>query len=84
MEVTRKTPEEITTLARQIVTNQVYAAWSPEQMDNSFGGFLMLVAGSSQEQGESIDWMNDVGLVYEDYAKANERSVNGYPSFFSA
>jgi hypothetical protein len=84
MELTPKTPEELTEIARGIVTNRVYAAWSAEALDASFGMYLMMIAGSLQEQGEDISWLNDVGLIYEDSEKANERGLNGYPTFFSA
>jgi hypothetical protein len=84
MKVERLTDEEITDLARAIVTNRVYAAWTTEALDNSFGMFLMMIAGSAADLGQDVDWMNDIGMVYEDIAKASERSVNGYPTFFSA
>ena len=73
------TEEEITVLARRIVTNEVYVAWEPEALDMSFGMFMMLAGGS-----QAMPWIKDVGLVYEEWSKANERSVNGYPTFFSA
>lgn len=84
MELTSKTDEEITELARAIVTNQVYAAWDTESINHSFGMFLSLAASGAAAQGQDTDWLGEIGLVYEDLSKRNERDVNGYPSFFSA
>lgn len=84
MELVPKTDEEITELARGIVTNRIWAAWDPETLDSSFGIFLSLAASGAAAQGQDNSWLGDIGLVYEELSRANERSVNGYPSFFSA
>jgi hypothetical protein len=84
MELTPKTPAELTEIARGIVTNRIYAAWDAQALDLSFGMLLMMLAGSAEGTDEDVSWLDDVGLVYEDIDKANERGVNGYPAFFSA
>src|SRR4051812_47438002 len=84
MELTSKTDEEITELARAIVTNQVYAAWDPASLDNAFGMFLSLAASGAAAQGDNNDWLGEIGLVYESLDKRNPRDQNGYPTFFSA
>ena len=40
-EVERMDDEAIRELARRIVINEVYAAWTPEQLDYSFSMILM-------------------------------------------
>lgn len=68
-------------LAKRIVKNEVYVAWSPEQLDYSFGMFLTIAVGSDALSTEDL---REVGMVWEEWSKANERGVNGYPTFFSA
>jgi hypothetical protein len=70
--------EEITTLAREIVTNVAYAAWNEDMLRCSFGPFLALAAPSISDEVAS-----QIGLVWEHLAKAGYHGVNGYPSFLS-
>lgn len=84
MELTSKTDEEITELARAIVTNQVYAAWDPAAIDNAFGMFLSIAASGAAAQGDDNAWLGEIGLIYEELSKRNPRDLNGYPTFFSA
>lgn len=83
MNLERKSPEQLTTLARGIITNEVFAAWDKEALDNAFGAFLSLLAGGLAEKGDSLP-AESIGLVYEDMANATSLSHNGYPTFLSA
>lgn len=76
--VPRKTHPELVDLARDIVTNVVYAAWDDEMFNNSFS-MVFLLAGEDLDK----EWLESIGLVYEEFSKANERAVNGHPTFFS-
>src|SRR5262245_23963408 len=69
------TEEEITTLAREIVTNVVY--WPPDQ-DAAECSFAIMKLAEFDE-----DTVKNVGWVCERYDKAGPRSVNGWPAFFS-
>jgi hypothetical protein len=84
MELVPKTDQEITELARGIVTNQIYAAWDPQAIDNAFGMFIQLVTSGAAAQGDDMEWLGQIGLIYEDLSKRNPRDMNGYPTFFSA
>lgn len=80
----RMSAEEITELARDVVTNMVYVAWTPESFDCSFSNLLLLLAGGLREQGEDTSWMDNIGLVYADWDEAGTHRMNGYPMFLSA
>src|SRR5262245_31019167 len=82
--VARLSPEEITDLARKVVANRVFIAWDPEAERCAFGGYLMLVSGGLQAQGEDVSWMDDIGWIYQDWDRAGPTSLNGYPTFLSA
>jgi len=69
------TDDEITALARDIVTNLVYISNRPEAIQNSF--MIMMLASPDQIPP-------NIGAVYEYYAKAGPLAVNGMPTFFSA
>jgi hypothetical protein len=70
--VPRMTTEEVHDLARRIVTNQVFITGDPDVVRMSF---LVVALGGCPE---------NTALVYEEYTQASERSINGYPMFFSA
>ena len=75
--IPRKTPEEITTLAREIVTNQVFIAVTEEALSMAFPILTLWLPSVP-------DWkVEQMGAVYEYYDQAGERSCNGYPMFMS-
>lgn len=75
--IARMNPTELKALARRIITNEIYVAWSQEALELSFGAMLALAGSSLKED------MGRIGLIYEEYNRAAPRSVNGYPMFFS-
>lgn len=72
----RKTPEEITELARDIVTNVVYITTGHQDIGMQFM-VLMFVNWDGEEP------LKKIGALYEEYGKANPMGVNGLPTFFS-
>ncbi len=84
MNINILTDDEVTDLARRIVTNEVYAAFTAEALE-SFSTYLMLLTGGLAEQGlDPALELGNVGLIYEDINAAGPLSVNGRPSFLSA
>lgn len=74
----RLTNKEVHDLARRIITNQTYIAFSGDAVSLSFG-FILGMAAENAKQSEIETW----GAAYEDYDRAAPRSINGYPMFFS-
>lgn len=78
MPIERMAEDDLRELARRVVTNEVYVAWTPEMMEYSFGAMLRLAGPSLAEED-----VLSIGLVYDDMANAGERAINGYPMFLS-
>lgn len=72
-----KTEEELTNLARRVVRREIYVAFTQDEIRDSFGAILAL--GHAQIK----EWLPNIGLIYEEYAKAAPRAINGRPMFFS-
>src|SRR5271157_4422261 len=70
--------EQLSQLARDIVTNRVFITNDSEGIDNSFS---LILSGSAPRMTD--DTINQIGAVYEYIDKAADRSINGYPFFFS-
>ncbi|KKM86695.1 hypothetical protein LCGC14_1276410 [marine sediment metagenome] len=76
--VERLTPEEITELARDSVTNLVFITNSQDGINLSFGLVLSLLLPKAHER-----YIESIGAVYEYISKAGPRSINGMPMFTS-
>jgi hypothetical protein len=76
MSIPRRTPEEIKSLARDLVTNRIFLSNDPEEIKLSFGVVLAFL------KPDMIDF-NEVAAVFEYYSEAGPMSINGLPSFFS-
>lgn len=76
MSTPRRTPEEIKSLARDLVTNKIFLSNDPEEIKLSFGVVLTFL------KPDMIDF-NEVAAVFEYYSEAGPMSINGLPSFFS-
>lgn len=74
----RRTSEELRTLAREVVTGQVYLTNDPEAIRLSFGLILMLVMAEAPRS-----WIDKIAAVYAPMSSAGDRGINGYPMFFS-
>ena len=78
---TPKTPAEIEQLAWDIEGDRVFGSWCcPQEMISSC--FMVLIF-MKKEHFEALNAAK-IAHVYEYIEKAGPRSVNGYPSFFSA
>ena len=76
-EIPRLTPEETQEVAEGLVKGHYFiASLAPSDMLPLI--FLPLAMGGLDD----ID-PNSLGNIIEDYGKASERSINGYPMFFS-
>lgn len=73
----RKTDEELNDLAKSVALGQVFITNNEDGIRNAFGG-LLIFSDFTEEEAQQI------GAMYEEYAKAGPRSINGYPFFFSA
>lgn len=72
--VRRMPPEEVSTLARRIVTNEVFYTFKSDDVT----AFQTLLALMSRE-----DVPADFGAAWESFDKAGPVSMNGYPIFLS-
>lgn len=72
--ITPMTKQEINTLARRVVTNDVFITSRVDEAELAFG---MLFAFMEDPLPENL------GGVWEAYSKAGPRSINGLPMFFS-
>jgi hypothetical protein len=73
----RLTPEEIVTLARQIVTNEVFFT-TDKGLQEAFG-FMLALTLPRMSDGT----IQQIGGAYEFYEKQVPRAINGFPFFFS-
>lgn len=73
------TDEEVTDLARRVVTNEVFITNNPEAIQHSFSLILM---GLAKEGGPGIP--EDLGAIWEEWSKAGPLGINGHPFFTSA
>lgn len=76
-EIPRMTPDEINTLARRVVTNEVYIANTDQAYRNAWP---LLLAFMAEDLANIAD---DVGAMWEELSKAGPRSINGFPFFTS-
>lgn len=76
--VARMSEEEIATLARRLVQNEVFLTNTKEGMELAFG--LLLSALLAKARPEQIE---DIAGLWEEMSKAGPRSINGYPFFMS-
>lgn len=78
------TEEFLTQLAKDIAMNLVFTSDQihRNEWDNILGMvFMPIVLGAFSDYSEEA--RKDIGMIYEYYAKAGPRSINGYPIFFS-
>lgn len=75
--IKKLTMAEINALAINIVSGKTFITNSMEGYTESFGILFMFWEGNPQD-------FKNVGAVYEDYAKALSRAINGKPWFTSA
>jgi hypothetical protein len=76
-EVPRMTEEELRVLARQVVTNEVFLTNKADGM-LAFDFILTMTIPKMK-----APYTADIGAVWEEYAKAGPRRVNGMPMFMS-
>lgn len=76
-EVPQMTEDELRTLAQQVVTNLAFLT----NKEPGIGSFHLILAMSLPKMKESF--VADIGGVWELYAKAAPRSMNGLPVFTS-
>lgn len=79
-EVPRLLPDAVRNLARRIVTHEVFITNQREGLDLSFAMPLSLMAA---EKKVPESYQMSIGAVYEEFSKAAQRSINGYPMFMS-
>lgn len=72
----RLSDEEIDDLARRVVTNEVFITNDGKVVD---AAFMVILPFINLEQS----FAENVGALYEEYAKTGSRSMNGYPVFYS-
>lgn len=75
IEPSRRTPEELTALARQYVQHEIYIGGTNDDLAMVFMPLAL---------GGLAGWdLEKIGLVFEEISKAGPRSINGRPCFFS-
>jgi hypothetical protein len=72
----RLTDQEIHDVAKRIALGEVFTSW--QVSDDSLIPLVFLVLTLVDR-----DTLTDVGMVYEELAKAGPRSINGHPIFMS-
>lgn len=77
MKPERLPDDELRDLAIEIVEERVFIARSKPAVENAFGIVLSFLDREALEDAD--EW----GMLYERYAKAGPRFVNGYPVFYS-
>jgi hypothetical protein len=75
-EVPKLSDEEMDVLVRRVVSGEVYASNSADGLES----FRLVLAYGGEKLGQFVD---SIGMVYEEMSKALPRPVNGYPMFTS-
>lgn len=69
--------EELAQLARDIYRGKTFITNNKDGYEHAFGLILSFMPKPKAK------WLNNVGAMFEDYAKAGKGSINGYPIFWS-
>jgi hypothetical protein len=77
----RKTDEEIGALAKRVYRNEVFVSWMINRQEDLPMVFMILMLLDEATRQRMI--ADNIQFLYEDYAEAVPRSVNGYPCFMS-
>ena len=81
--VENRSAEELSQIAKDIVTNLVFTDRHIRDFDSGLLPtiFMPVALGAFAECSEA--YVNDVGMLFEYYDKSFPRSINGYPIFSS-
>jgi hypothetical protein len=82
---TNETKEQIITrIAKDIVANLIFTTESIRKGDENLLGmiFLPILLGGAKSRPQ-VETLAAGGMIYEYYAQAGPRSINGYPIFYS-
>ncbi len=82
LKIPKMSQEFLTNLAGQVARNDVFYTNTAEGINNSFGMLLMFL-GDGMTDEELKDKYESIGGMWEFLSQAQERSVNGWPMFFS-
>lgn len=80
--INRMNDEELKAFVLGVCDDKIFTSMHVADLDTHLlGSIFMPLMFLDEEQREPL--RHDLGIVWEHLAKANDRALNGYPTFFS-